>query len=259
MTGQLHYSSVGDGRDVILLHGLFGMGSNMGALARALQQDYRVHSVDLPNHGRSAWLPGMDIGAMAAVVASWQQSQGIESAAVVGHSLGGKVAMQLALDNGSLVSAVVAADIAPVAYPPRHDAILQALELVAQAHCRSRSDAANLMERYVPEAGVRQFLLMSLYQGEGSSYQWRFNLAAIRRDYDSLRAALTADVPYERPVMFVKGGDSDYILPAHRVEIERLFPAAQLKVMPGCGHWLHAEQPRLFNGIVQRFLARALT
>ncbi len=239
---------------MVLLHGLFGSGGNLGALARALRDDYRVYSADLPNHGRSAWLDSMALGSLAERVAQWLDEQGLSRVALVGHSLGGKVAMRLALDDPERVAAVTVADIAPVAYPPHHDAVFAALEAVEQSRVASRAEASTLMERHLEEQGVIQFLLASLQRGDDGLYRWRFNIEAIRRDYAAVRDALDGPA-YAGPVLFVKGGESDYVLPGHRERILALFPAGQVKVMPGCGHWLHAEQPRLFNAIVGRFLA----
>ncbi len=258
MTAKIHSSSIGQGPSVVLLHGLFGSGNNLGALARSLQDRYQVHSVDLPDHGRSGWQDASDLASMAASLRHWMQHQGVRSARFVGHSLGGKIAMQLALDHPSLVEALVVADIAPVAYPPRHDAVFAALDAVVARPCRSREEAAEVMAEHLQEAGVIQFLLMSLRRGPDDSYTWRFNLEGIRGGYASLREAPGAASPYGGPVLFIKGGDSDYIREAHRTHILALFPAAQVKIMPGCGHWLHAERPSLFNGIVGRFLQDAV-
>ena len=254
MAVKLHTTSSGTGQPLVLLHGLFGMGNNLGAVARALQSHYRVHSLDLPNHGRSGWLDGGDLPAMAECVRLWMEHHGLESARFLGHSLGGKVAMQLALSHPERVEALVVADIAPVAYPPHHDAIFAALDAVAAARCRSREEASELMARYIAEAGVIQFLLMSLQRGGDGSYAWRFNLEGIRRDYSALRDAPAAVAPYAGPVLFIKGGESDYIREENRHQILGLFPHATLKMMPGCGHWLHAERPSLFNSIARRFL-----
>jgi len=261
MAINLHHSVIGceQGKApvVVLLHGLFGMAGNLGALARALQDDFRVYSVDLPNHGRSQWLSGADIPAMARCVAQWLASQGLHHAYLVGHSLGGKVAMQLALHHANLVDALCVADIAPVSYSPHHDNVLAALQAVEAGDCRSRSQAAELMADYLKEEMLSQFLLMSLRRNEAGTYGWRFNLSEIIDNYDAIRAALEADKPFTGNVLFIKGGDSDYILPQHRSAIMHLFPAATVNIMPDCGHWLHAQQPRLFNSIVLRFLLRA--
>jgi len=254
MTLKLHDSVLGDGPDVVLLHGLFGMGSNLGALARALADNYRVHSLDLPNHGRSDWLDEPGIDALACAVADWMDSRNVPRAAIVGHSLGGKVAMQLALSEPARVDSLVVADIAPVLYQPRHEAVFAGLDAVAAAGCSSRAEASRLMAAHIKEEQVIQFLLLSLQKGEDGTYSWRFNLAALRKNYSTIQQGLAAELPYEGPVLFIKGAQSDYILPEHQDTILAMFPCAQVRIMADCGHWLHAEQPRLFNAIVHRFL-----
>ncbi|QIB67104.1 alpha/beta fold hydrolase [Kineobactrum salinum] len=254
MTAEVFDSVAGEGPDVVLLHGLFGMGSNLGALSRSLQDRYRVHSLDLPNHGRSAWTDSMALPDLAAAVQRWMQHRHLETAHFVGHSLGGKVAMQLALEAPYCIDALVVADIAPVAYPPSHDAVFAALEAVAGASCRSRNEAAELMGRYLQEQSVIQFLLLSLQRGDSGHYHWRFNYSALRDHYQQLRAGLPAETPFNGRVLFVKGGDSDYIQPQYREAIEQRFPEALIQEMEGCGHWLHVEKPRLFNQIVGDFL-----
>jgi esterase len=256
---HLHVSTLGEGPDVILLHGLFGMGSNLGALARALKDEFRVHSLDLPNHGRSEWLEPMSVETLAAAVRAWMAAQGIGHARLVGHSLGGKVAMRIALDAPATVARLVVADIAPVPYEPHHDDVFAALEAVARQPPHSRSEADTRMAAYVAEEGVRQFLLLSLARGDDGRYRWRFNLEGLQRDYGGVRESGVGESQaggqtYPGPVLFIKGELSDYILPQHRPVIEALFPAARLKVLRGASHWLHAEQPRLFNAVVRRFL-----
>ena len=254
MAVKLHSTSGGAGPDLVLLHGLFGMGNNLGGVARALQSHYRVHSVDLPNHGRSGWMDGADLPTMGDCVRLWMDHHGLASAHFLGHSLGGKVAMQLALSHPARLEALVVADIAPVAYPSSHDAIFTALDAVAAAHCGSRDEASQLMAGHIAEEGVIQFLLMSLQRGADGSYAWRFNLEGIRRDYAALRAAPAGSAPYQGPTLFIRGGETDYIREEHRQAILGLFPIANLKTMPGCGHWLHAERPSLFNSVARRFL-----
>lgn len=254
MTEAIHFSVAGAGPAIIMMHGLFGAGNNLGALSRFLKDRYRVYSLDLPNHGRSAWLDQAGPVAMAEAVTTWMDSQGIEAAALVGHSLGGKVAMELALSLHRRIKGLVVADIAPVAYPPHHDAVFAALDAVLAAGCRSRDEAATIMASHLKEPDVIQFLLMSLKRTDTDLYGWRFNLESIKRDYAAVRSAPAAGRHYSGATLFIKGGDSDYILPEHREQVVSLFPLASMKVMPGCGHWLHAQQPVQFNGIVARFL-----
>lgn len=256
MSEEIYSSVAGEGPAVILLHGLFGASNNLGATSRALRGAYRVFSLDLPNHGRSDWVQNADLASLAKAVADWMEANALPSAHFLGHSLGGKVAMELALRTPERVSALIVADIAPVEYPPHHDAVFAALDAVAAACCRSRQEAQVIMEHHLDEPGVIQFLLMSLQRGADGNYDWRMNLEGIKRDYVAVRAAPSASLPYSGPTLFIKGGDSDYIVEAHREQLLSLFPKAQLRVMPGCGHWLHAQQPEVFNGIVRRFLSR---
>jgi esterase len=253
-TPGLHVRRAGEGPPVVLLHGLFGSGANLGTLARSLRDRFSVYSPDLPNHGRSAWLEAPDLSAMADALRRWMTAEGLQGAHLVGHSLGGKVAMQMALEEPARVLSLVVADIAPVEYPPRHDGVFTALAAVADGHCASREAAAGLMARYIEDERVIQFLLSSLERGEGDSMAWRFDLRGIESAYRSLSAAPQGGDPYPGAVLFIKGGASDYIQEAHRETIRRLFPAASVTVMPECGHWLHAEKPQLFNGIVGRFI-----
>ncbi|MEQ8515240.1 MAG: alpha/beta fold hydrolase, partial [Chromatocurvus sp.] len=151
---ELNVASEGDGPDIILLHGLFGMGSNLGALGRSLRDAYRVHLVDLPDHGRSAWTQHSDLRGMAGALAQWLQSQSIAGAHCVGHSLGGKVAMQFALDHPAAAASIVVADIAPVAYSRSHDEVFAALNAVSAVECQSRTEADTILSGYLDNPNV---------------------------------------------------------------------------------------------------------
>jgi len=257
MSPGLFVKRAGAGPAVILLHGLFGAGGNLGALARALQQEFSVYSLDLPGHGRSAWLEHPDLPAMARSVSRWMDEEGLAQAHLVGHSLGGKVAMQLALQQGPRVASLVVADIAPVSYPAHHDTVFTALDAIAAQQCTSRDEAAAVLAQHLQEEGVVQFLSSSLYRDAGGVYRWRFDLAGLKAAYAELLAAPRKAQQYTGPVLFIKGGASDYIQEQHRAAVLDFFPTAAIKVMPDCGHWLHVEKPQQFNGIVQRFLAAA--
>jgi len=241
---------------VVLLHGLFGAGGNLGALARSLQDRYSVYSPDLPGHGRSPWLARYDLPALADAVLAWLDSAGLAHVRIVGHSLGGKVAMELALRAPGRVAVLVVADIAPVQYPPgAHDAVFAALAAVAAAHCRSREEAANIMADHLDDEGTAQFLLASLRRGDAGAWDWRFDRAGLHRDYPALLAAPVAASPWPGPALFLHGGASGYVRPRNHAAIHALFPRAILREMSGCGHWLHVERPQEFNSIVADFLA----
>tara|TARA_R110002072_G_scaffold102440_2_gene225286 strand:- start:5345 stop:6163 length:819 start_codon:yes stop_codon:yes gene_type:complete len=255
MTTELHVKRVGEGVAVILLHGLFGSGSNLGVVARALQAQYAVYSVDLPSHGRSAWLADPTVPGMVARVLCWMDAQGIAQAHFLGHSLGGKVAMELALQQPERVLSLVVADIAPVRYAGSHDAVFAALDAVATSPCHSRQEAAERMSAFLEEDSVIQFLLSSLERDKEGGYRWRFDVAGLRAGYASLLDAPAAGRRYEGPVLFIKGSESDYLQEQYWPAVRTLFPVATVKVMDGCGHWLHAQKPALFTSIVSRFLA----
>lgn len=254
MVLPLYVRRAGAGPPVVLLHGLFGAGGNLRALARSLQDQYEVFSLDLPNHGRSAWLEKPDLPTMANCLRQWMDAQGMTRAQVVGHSLGGKVAMQLALQHPERVSALVVADISPVAYEAHHDAVFIALKAVAEQNCASRSEAITVMASHLKESVVIDFLSTSLKRDAEGYYRWRFDLQGISDAYPALLAAPEGLKSYSGPTLFVKGGESDYIQDQHWPNIQVLFPSASIKIMSGCGHWLHIEKPQLFNGIVLRFL-----
>jgi len=254
MAAEVFDSVAGEGPDVVLLHGLFGMGSNLGGVSRALQDHYRVHSLDLPNHGRSGWTTRMSLPAMAQAVQRWMEHRHLETAHFVGHSLGGKVAMQLALDTPYRVDALVVADIAPVAYPQSHQAVFAAVTAVAEAGCGSRSEAAEVMAQYLKEENVIQFLLLSLQRDAAGIYRWRFNHPVLQAQYDALLAAPEPVAPFDGRTRFIRGELSDYVHDDYRPQIEALFPQADIVTLAGCGHWLHAEQPARFNQQVVAFL-----
>jgi esterase len=254
MATDLYVKRVGDGPAVVLLHGLFGASGNLGVVARALEATFSVFSVDLPGHGRSAWLANPTLPAMAERLQRWLDDAGLPRAHFVGHSLGGKVAMELALQQPQRLSSLTVADIAPVAYPGRHEAVFAALEAVASRPCTSREEAGARMAEYLKEDSVIQFLLSSLQRDAQGHYHWRFDLLGLKAAYPALLAAPVGDRSYPGPVLFIKGGASDYIQPQYWPVVQQLFPEANLKVIAGCGHWLHAEKPVLFNSIVARFL-----
>lgn len=253
--GAVFAREAGQGKAVVLLHGLFGSGGNLGALSRALREHYRVFSLDLPGHGASAVPNAFDLPGMAASVAGWMDEQGIEAACFIGHSLGGKVAMEVALATPARVAALVVVDIAPVDYPPGHDDVFAGLFAVDAAQCTSRAQAQSLLAKHVGDPGVVQFLLSDLRRDAGGVFRWRLALQALYAAYPALSRAPAGGRSYTGPVLYIKGGDSGYLKESQRPAIAALFPGAQVRVLPGTGHWLHVEKPDVFNGIVQRFLA----
>ncbi len=251
---MLHSSVTGEGPPLILLHGLFGMGSNLSMIARSLAEHFQVYSLDLRNHGRSPRADSMRFSEMANDVVAFMDQQQLGRVQLLGHSLGGKVAMQLALQCPERVERLVVADIAPVAYSGHHDDVFAGLNAVDLDTLSSRGDAEAILAQSITEVGVRQFILKNLYRNQQGKFEWRLNISAIEHCYSDLRQANQSDTPFTGPALFIKGELSNYIKEEHRAAIERLFPSAQLKVIQNTGHWLHAEKPVTFNNIVKDFL-----
>lgn len=250
---SLHYRTAGEHGDwVLLLHGLLGAGDNLGALARALMHEFRVVQIDLRNHGRSPQSDEMSFAAMAADIALLQDTLGIVRSHMIGHSLGGRVAMELALRDSARVQHLIIADIAPVAYAPHHTQILAALQRLDLHGIANRGAVEAQLAQSIPELGVRQFLLKSLYM-ENNAWRWRFNLPVLQSSYANITTAQSGE-PFTGPTLFIKGELSDYILPEYEDAMRTLFPNFELKTIAGAGHWLHGEKPEEFNRVVLQFL-----
>ncbi len=248
------YSSVsGSGPPIVLLHGLFGMGSNLGGIARDLADHFEVHQLDLPNHGRSAWTEGMTLDDLAAAVQRYVELRCRGRAAVLGHSLGGKAAMQWAINFPASVTGLVVADIAPITYPSSHGAVFAAIDAVSRAAPRSRSQAREVLQQGLEEDAVAQFLLLNLRRDSDGVYRWRFNVSALAANYEEIRAAPRGN-GYQGDTLFVYGANSNYVVEEGLDAARRLFPGATYISIADTGHWLHVEKPAEFNQAVRSFL-----
>ncbi|BBN81539.1 acyl-CoA esterase [Pseudoalteromonas sp. A25] len=251
----LNYSQTGHGPNVVLIHGLFGSLDNLNVIAKALSEHFTVTNVDLRNHGHSFHDETMDYPTMANDIVSLMDHLDISHAHLVGHSMGGKVAMQVAMLTQQRVDKLVVLDIAPVTYHARHDAIISALNAVSNStQLQSRSDADKLMAANIDEPGVRQFLLKSLAKNSENKFEWRFNLAVISANYDKIISNINETHSCLCDTLFIKGNDSDYVLPEHKEAIMKIFPNARAKVIHGAGHWLHAQKPQAVNRSIIDFL-----
>lgn len=244
----------GEGFPVLILHGLFGMGDNWASIASQLADRHRVVLADLRNHGRSPHDDEMTLDLMTEDVLDLMDDQFLEKPVVMGHSMGGKVAMNLALKFSSRVHALIVVDIGPRTYPPQHGFILDALEHVPLSDISRRQDAEEILTRQGLPPAIRQFLLKSLARDEEGRFYWRFNLQAIRRNLPEIGMAAPDNLQYNGPTLFVKGEKSDYITDEDGVLIAKLFPRASLAVVPQAGHWVHAENPEAFLAVVRSFL-----
>lgn len=250
---RLHAIEVGAGPPVVLLHGLFGAAANWGAIQKALSASHRVIALDLRNHGQSPHARLMDYATMAADVAETLAALGALPAVVIGHSMGGKVAMALALGDPGAVARLVVADIAPVAYPPALRGYVAAMQGIPLAPGLTRRDADAALAAAVPEPGIRGFLLQNL-RFDGAVPYWRLGLDQIAQAMSDIEAAPPGG-QYPGPVLVLAGARSDYIRAEHHALFRALFPTVTFAVVPGAGHWVHAENPAAFLGFVTAFLA----
>lgn len=254
----LNYQVQGEGKPLVILHGLFGMLQNWGAQAKALSNQtlsnqFQVIAVDLRDHGRSPHSTETSYPLMAADLRQLISDLGHEKVDLLGHSMGGKVAMQLACEPNSPIDKLIIADIAPVSYDDHHSTVFAGLKSVDTNTIRSRQEADRCLSEHVTDPSVRAFLLTNLYRHEGK-FAWRANVDLLDRQYGEIRKAPQLGTPFEGQTLFIKGGDSDYILPQHQDAILHWFPKASYKVIAGTGHWPHAEKPELFTSLVRRFL-----
>lgn len=251
---ELFYTEQGEGFPLIIIHGLFGSADNWRTLSKKFAEQYRVIALDLRNHGRSPHVDGMSYDAMAADVLALMDKLGLEKAHILGHSMGGKVAMQLALNLPERLEKLIVADIAPVEYGHGHDDVLAALYAVQNAGgAASRKEADTMMAEHLETLGVRQFLSTNLEKKENGKLGWRVGLDQINADYDSVVEAPTGQ-PFAGPSLFIRGELSHYVEDSYLPQVDALFPQNQLITMAGCGHWLHAEKPMDFLAHVQTFL-----
>jgi esterase len=252
---KLHFRESGSGKPLIILHGLFGFLDNWQTLAKYFSQHYKVYLVDLRNHGRSPHSPDFNYPLMAADLLEFITTHHIHEPVVMGHSMGGKVAMTFALQYPEQLSKLIVIDIAPKYYPPHHQDILAGLQALNLKTVTSRGEADAVLARHIPEEGVRQFLAKNLYRQEDNTFAWRMNLPAIEAHIEEVGKETRAEVPFLHPTLFIRGANSRYIKPEQdRVLIEQLFPVARIETIADAGHWVHAEKPRELFDLVVDFI-----
>ena len=257
MSVRLAAVEYGTGSPVAILHGLFGSARNWGTIARHLAADHRVVAFDLRNHGSSPWADTMSYPEMAEDVRAGLAAVGCLPARLIGHSMGGKAAMTLALADPAAVAALVVVDVAPVQYKPHHLGLVQAMRGLDLGGLDRRAEADRRLAASVPDPAVRGFLLQNLVFDPLP--HWRINLDAIEREMPALTGfpEPPSGAVYNGPTLFVAGAGSDYVRPEDEPAIRRLFPRARIVRIPGAGHWVHAEQPQAFLATVEPFLSGA--
>ncbi len=257
MSLSLSHTVIGDGPPLVILHGLFGSKRNWTSVAKALSGRHAVYCLDLRNHGDSPWDASMSYDAMAADVSLFIRKLDAGPVTLIGHSMGGKTAMTAALSNGGLIEKLVVVDIAPSARAGGVFAdYVKAMSDMDVAGMKTRRDADSALSVHIPEAPIRAFLLQNLEPNEAGGFRWKPNLNGIGDGLSNILdfPEMENESAYEKPALFLSGGNSDYIGPQHAGEMGRLFPAHTLEVIPDAGHWLHAEKPAEFITAVYRFL-----
>ncbi|WP_017430396.1 alpha/beta fold hydrolase [Vreelandella jeotgali] len=239
---------------LVIIHGLLGSGDNWRSHIRAWHSQRRVVAVDLRNHGRSPHAEGMSYTAMSRDVLALLDRLGIQRAHLLGHSMGGKIAMTLARREPQRVASLVVADIAPVAYGHGHDAIFAAMREIQLGHPTNRREADALLARHIESRAVRLFLATNLQRGDGE-LTLRVGLEQIITGYPEVMTPPGGDVPFDGPAMVLRGADSDYIEDAMLPALYEVLPRARVVTLKQAGHWLHADQPEAFRQAVETFLA----
>ncbi|MBU2961167.1 alpha/beta fold hydrolase [Citreicella sp. C3M06] len=252
MLNTLSHGAATDLPPLVIVHGLFGSARNWGVIAKRLSDVRQVIAVDQRNHGDSPWTQTHGYEDMAADLAEVIEANG-GRADVLGHSMGGKAAMMLALSRPELVNRLIVADIAPVTYNHTQTQNIEAMRAVDLSRVERRSDAAQQLEAVLPDAGLRAFFLQSL---DIKERRWKLNLDLLASEMPKILAFPDpGSALFDGPTLFLSGADSDYVQRGHRDRIRALFPQARFAKIPGTGHWLHAEKPREFEAAVRTYLA----
>lgn len=252
---NLHSNIIGEGSPFLILHGFLGMGDNWKTLGKQFAQlGFQVHLLDQRNHGRSFHSSTFNYEAMAMDVMRYMDVRNLERVKLLGHSMGGKTAMTFATRYQDRVDQLMVADISPRYYPVHHDAILEGLCQLDFEKITSRSQAEEILSRYVPEVGTRQFLLKNLYWVEKGKLGLRLNLPVLTSEVSEVGEALEPFAKYLGSTLFLRGDKSEYIQVADELLIHQHFPNAKIVTVENAGHWLHAENPRAFYALVSDFI-----
>lgn len=252
---MLHSLIIGTGKPFVILHGFLGMADNWKTLGtRWSENGYEVHMLDQRNHGRSLHSDAFSYKIMAQDLKDYCDAHHLNNIILLGHSMGGKVAMEFASTFSKFIDKLIIADIAPKAYAPHHSDIINALKSVEFSTIKNRNDVDTILSERIPDLGTRMFLMKSLYRKEKNTFAWRFNLEVLALCQEMIGNHDDFENTIEVPTLFVRGGNSGYILDSDQVVIDYAFAKASIATIPNAGHWLHAEQPDLFYNKVKAFL-----
>jgi esterase len=255
---MLHYRTVGEGRPLVIVHGLFGSGDNWLTIAGKIP-GWKVYLPDLRNHGSSPWFDSFTLADLAADLAAFADAQKLGSCPWIGHSLGGKAVMELALSSPARVTAAAVLDMSPRASQARYQGFVPTLRALDLEKVSSRTDAQAVLEPQIPDRATLLFLLKSLTNDTAhpGRLRWRLNLKSLDEHYPEIWKAVAGGRRWEGPALFLRGGASDFFRPGDEELVRTLFPRATFGVVEGAGHWLHAEKPAEVLAVLNRWLAEA--
>jgi pimeloyl-ACP methyl ester carboxylesterase len=252
------YSKIeGEGKPLLILHGFLGMSDNWKTLGtQFVSEGFQIHLLDLRNHGKSFHSDNFSYELMVEDVYAYCKAHDLEKITLLGHSMGGKTAMLFAVTHPEMVEKLIVADIGPKFYPQHHQTILAGLNAVDFSKKPSRNEVEDILTKYITDFGTKQFLLKSLYWKEPGQLAFRFNLAVFNQKIDEIGKPLPENSIFAAPTLFIRGGNSNYILDCDFENIKQHFPNGTIETIPNTGHWLHAENPKLFYEIASSFLKK---
>lgn len=251
---ELNFKVFGEGKPLLILHGLMGSLDNWQTLGKRFAENRKVYLIDQRNHGKSFHSKDHTYPLMIQDLHYFIETQGLDQVDIIGHSMGGKTAMGFSIEYPYMIDRLVVVDIAPRKYPVHHDQILKGLNSVDFSEVTSRKEVEEILTPHIPEFGVRQFLMKNLFWVEKGQLGFKFNLSAITKDIEKIGFGLAEDAYFSNPTLFIDGEKSDYIQESDVDQIDLIFPRNEIVTFENCGHWVHAENPELFYNTINEFL-----
>lgn len=251
---KLFNREFGEGSPLIIVHGLFGSSDNWYSIAKKFSLDFEVHTLDLRNHGNSPHHDEFNYKIMTRDLDHYLKEKGITKTSIIGHSMGGKLAMNFTLKNPERIQNLIVIDIAPRSYPVHHDLIIDSLLEIDLHKYHKRNEVDEVLSEMIPSIRVRQFLLKNLKKEENGAFTWKINLRAINDNIENIVSGITSKNSFNGKTLFIAGDKSNYIRPVDEEHIIDLFPNAEVIYLPKVGHWVHAEAPDLLYDTIINFI-----